>query len=239
MKKTKLITMLALAGFTTSIYAADAEKDGGSNYAGYWVQFDEDKDAGRGKIQGIIHSEVSAKDSDFGKKGALQMILAVPIMKVDSKGKIVPNVVRFQKGGDVKSVSGSINGFKYDYSSEKSNLLQGLVFSGNLQKQSDGTFDNGGVMNPNDGNTYNASAKIEDSGKGLDVRAYKGSGWASAGKNAHWKKITEEQFNAVKEKCGLTADNVYPYEDKDGKLTNQTLFEECYNYDLGVTNPTA
>jgi len=232
MKKTKLITMIALAGFGTSVYAADAEKDNGNPAAGYWVQFDEDKDAGRGKIQGIIHSEIAAKDSDFGKKGTLQMKIAVPIMKVDG-GKITPPDVRFQKGGEIKSVSGSINGFKYDYSSDKSNFTQGLVFSGNLQKQSTGFYDKGGVLNPNDGKTYSANAKVVDGGKGLDVRAY--YGWF--GKDAHWKKITEEQFNTVKEKCGLTADNVYPYQDKKGNLTNQKLFEECYNYDFGVKSP--
>jgi len=234
MKKTKLISMLALAGFTTSIYAAEASKASANPYEGYWVQFDEDKDAGRGKVQGVIKSEIATKDSDYGKKGTLQMNIVVPIMKVNASGSVVPPVVRFQKGGDVKSVSGSINGFKYDYSSDKSNFLQGLVFSGNLQKQSDGTFDKGGVLNPNDGKTYSANAKVVDGGKGLDVRAY--YGWF--GKDAHWKKITPEQYEAVKAKCGLTADNVYPYQDKSGKLTNQKLFEECYNYDFGVVNPT-
>ena len=238
MKKSKLIAMLALAGFGTSVYAAEASKASANPYEGYWVQFDEDKDAGRGKVQGVILSEVSAKDSDYGKKGTLLMSIAVPIMKIDPKGNIINPVVRFQKGGDVKSVSGSINGFKYDYSSDKTNLLQGLLFSGNLQKQSDGSYDNGGVLNPNDGATYNASAKVVDGGKGLDVRAYKGSGWYSVGKDAHWKKITPEQYESVKAKCGLTADNVYPYQDKSGKLTDPKLFEECYNYDFGVVNPT-
>ena len=238
MKKSKLIAILALAGLGTSAYAAEASKANANPYEGYWIQFDEDKDAGRGKVQGVIHSEISTKDSKYGKKDTLQMTLAVPIMKVDSKGDIVPNVVRFQRSGDVKTVSGFINGFKYDYSSDKTNLLQGLVFSGNLQKQANGSFDKGGVLNPNDGATYNASAKIVDGGKGLDVRAYKGSGWLSVGKDAHWKRITEAQFNTVKEKCGLTADKVYPYQDKDSKLTNQKLFKECYNYDFGVVNPT-
>jgi hypothetical protein len=236
MKKSKLIAMLALAGFGTSIYAAEASKASANPYEGYWVQFDEDKDAGRGKVQGIIHSEISAKDSDYGKKDTLQMSIVVPIMKVNASGSVISPVVRFQKGGDVTSVSGSINGFKYDYSSDKTNLLQGLVFSGNLQKQSDGTYDKGGVLNPNDGATYNASAKIEDGGKTLDVRAYKGSGWASVGKNAHWKKITPEQYEAVKEKCGLTADNVYPYQNNSKDAENK--FKECYNYDFGVVNPT-
>lgn len=233
MKKTKIISLLALAGFATSVYAAEDTKTSANPYEGYWVQFDEDKDAGRGKVQGIVQSKIATEDSDYGKKGTLQMNIAVPIMDVnEDEDKIVPPVIRFQKEGKVKSVSGKINGFKYDYSSDSTNLLQGLVFSGNLQKVGDG-YDKGGVLNPNDGKTYSASATVSDGGKGLDVRAY--YGWF--GKDAHWKKITPEQYEAVKEKCGLTADNVYPYQNKDGKLTDQKLFEECYNYDFGVKKP--
>lgn len=224
--------MLALAGFGTSIYATEASKASANLYEGYWVQFDEDKDAGRGKVQGIIHSEISAKDSDYGKKDTLQMSIVVPIMKVDLKGNITAPDVRFEKGGDIKAVSGDKNGFKYDYSSDKSNFTEGLVFSGNLQKQSDGTYDNGGVLNPNDGKTYNAKATIADGGKTLDVRAY--MGWF--GKDAHWKKITPEQYEAVKEKCGLTADNVYPYQNNSKDA--EAKFKACYNYDFGVVNPT-
>ena len=237
MNKTKLISMLALSSFGTSVYAAEATKASANPYEGYWVQFDEDKDAGRGKVQGIIHSEISAKDSDYGKKGTLQMSIAVPIMKVNASGSVIPPVVRFQKGDDVKSVSGSINGFKYDYSSDKSNLLQGLVFSGNLQKQGDGTFDKGGVLNPNDGATYNASAKVADGGKTLNVRAYKGSGWYSVGKDAHWKKITKEQYEAVKAQCGYDdKTGAYPYQNNSKDA--EAKFKACYNYDFGVVNPT-
>ena len=231
MKKTKLLTVLALAGFTTSIYAAEAAQTDNNPYTGYWVQFDEDKDAGKGFVQGVIHTYM-AKNDEHGKKGTLQMEIAVPIMKVDAKGNIVAPDVRFQKGGDIKTVSGSINGFKYDYSSDKSNLTQGLVFSGNLQKQSDGSYDNGGVLNPNDGKTYSAKAKVADGGKTLDVRAY--YGWF--GKDAHWKKITPEQYETVKEKCGLTADNVYPYQNNSKDA--EAKFKECYSYDFGVDNPT-
>ena len=231
MKKSKLIAMLALAGFGTSVYAADEAQSDNNPYTGYWVQFDEDKDAGRGKVQGVIHTYF-AKNDEHGKKGTLEMAIAVPIMKIDPKGNITPPDVRFQEGGEIKSVSDAINGFKYDYSSDKSNFTQGLVFSGNLQKQSDGGYDKGGVLNPNDGKTYSAKAKIADGGKTLDVRAY--YGWF--GKDAHWKKITPEQYEAVKEKCGLNADNMYSYQDNSKDA--EAKFKACYNYDFGVVNPT-
>lgn len=227
MKKTKIVALLTLAGFSGSLYAAEATQASANPYEGYWVQFDEDKDAGRGKVQGVIHSYIAQND-DHGKKGTLEMAIVVPIMKISKDGKMVPPEVRYT----VKPVSGEINGFKYDYSSDKSNFTQGLVFSGNLQKIGAG-YDKGGVLNPNDGKTYSASAVIADGGKTLDVRAY--YGWF--GKDAHWKKITPEQYQAAKEKCGLTADNVYPYQDKSGKLVDQKLFEACYDYDFGVKSP--
>lgn len=232
MKKTKIVALLTLAGFSGSIYAAEASKASANPYEGYWVQFDEDKDAGRGKVQGVIYSQVATKDSQYGKKGTLQMNIAVPVMKISTDGKVIPPVIRFEKNGEVKAVKGSLNGFTYDYSSNKSNLLQGLVFSGNLQKIGAG-YDKGGVVNPNDGKTYSSSAVIADHGKTLDVRAY----YRWFGKDAHWKKITPEQYEVIKDKCGLTADNVYPYQNNDGKLTNEKLFKECINYDFGVDNP--
>ncbi|QLE78508.1 DUF2147 domain-containing protein [Francisella sp. Scap27] len=233
MKKTKIVALLTLAGFSGSLYAAEATEASANPYEGYWVQFDEDKDSGRGKVQGVIHTYLATNDT-HGKKGTLEMNIAVPIMKINSSGEIVPADIRFQKGGAVKAVKGEINGFKYDYTSNKTNFTQGLVFSGNLQKVGAG-YDKGGVLNPNDGKTYSANAIIADGGKTLDVRAY--YGWF--GKDAHWKKITPEQYEAVKEKCGLTADNLYPYQDEDGKLKDSKLFKECYNYDFGVPNPTA
>ena len=232
MKKTKLITMLALAGFGTSVYAAEASKASANPYEGYWVQFDEDKDNGRGKVQGVIQTYM-AKTDEHGKKGSLEMNIAVPIMKIDSKGNITPPDVRFQKGGEIKAVSGDINGFKYDYTSDKSNFTQGLVFSGNLQKQGDGTYDKGGVLNPNDGKTYSAQAKIADGGKTLDVRAY--YGWF--GKDAHWKKITEKQYEAVKAQCGYD-DKVGAYPYQNNSKDAEANFKACYNYDFGVVNPT-
>ncbi len=237
MKKTKRITILALTGFVTSVYAEEnkASTASANPYEGYWVQFDEDNDSGKGKVQGVIHTYL-ATNNEYGKKGTLEMAIAVPIMKIGPKGNITAPDAHFQKGGAIKSVSGEINGFKYDYSSDKSNFTQGLVFSGNLQKQSNGSYDNGGVLNPNDGKTYNASARVTDGGKTLDASAYKGSGWYSVGKDAHWKKITKKQYEDVKAQCGFDEKTgAFPYQDNSKDA--ESKFKACYNYYFGVVNP--
>ncbi|AJC49381.1 DUF2147 domain-containing protein [Allofrancisella guangzhouensis] len=241
MKKFKQLSLIILASFSVnSIYAEGVKDISKDNLSpeGYWVQFDEDKDAGIGKVQGIVHSYF-AKNNKYGDKGTLEMEIVVPIMDVVNN-KIVPAPVHCDVCG-----KGNVNGFKYDYTNPSDNLMQGLVFAGNLEPQentggSDKSleFDKGGVLNPNDGKTYNSKAQVQDNGETLFARAYKGNGWYAVGKNAHWKRITESQYEQVKQKCGLNKETgVYPYEDKTGKVTNQKLFEECYNYDFGVKKP--
>ena len=90
MKKTKILSLIALGALASSMsYAEDnAKVNTKDNLSpeGYWVQFDEDPDAGRGMPEGIIHTYF-AKDSKYGKKGTLQMEIAVPLMSVNSAGK--------------------------------------------------------------------------------------------------------------------------------------------------------
>ena len=123
--------------------------------------------------------------------------------------------------------------------------MQGLVFSSNNQKMpntststTSAVYDNGGVLNPLDGKTYSSKVQVQDDGKTMFARAYKGSGWLSVGKDAHWKRITKQQYQEVKAKCGLTKNGVYPYEDMSGKVVNEKLFKQCYNYDFDVDKPT-
>ena len=242
MKKSKILALVALAGISTSIaYAKDVSNgiDGNLSPIGYWVQFDEESDAGHGKVQGVVQSYF-APNNDYGKKGSLEVKIVVPIMKISEDGKIaVPDIHGAMFG------SGEKSGFKYDYTNPKTNLLQGLVVVGNNEKEPDtsssttsSVYGGGGALNPLDSKAYKSKLQVQDNGKTMYVRGYVGFGWFSIGKAAHWKRITKQQYLAVKAKCGLTKDGVYPYEDKNGKLVNEKLFKQCYNYNFGVDNPT-
>ncbi|WP_442902193.1 DUF2147 domain-containing protein [Francisella sp. 19X1-34] len=218
-------------------YAADnANVDTKNNLSpeGYWVQFDEDPDAGRGMPEGIIHTYF-AKDSKYGKKGTLQMEIAVPLMTVDaSSGK--PSK---PKATCYDCSNGSYNGFNYK---GKNAPLQNFVFAGNMQEQK-GTaqppakgskYDNGGVINPNDGKIYAASAQVQDNGKTMYSKAaYIVWGKELGSKAAHWQRISKADYEKVEADCGVTATGQYI--NKDKKVTSQ-----CTNYPVaqfGVKSP--
>ena len=204
---------------------------------GYWVQFDEDNDPGKGLVQGVIKSEY-AKDNKHGKKGTLQMKIVVPILAVKN-GKVSTPEVHCDICG-----SGNIDGFSYDYENPKTNYFQGLAIAGNLtpvertgSANTGVEYADGGVLNPNDGKTYHAKAQIQDNGNTLFVRAYVGTCWYAVGKDAHWKRITREQYLAVKKQCGINKETgLYPYQNKDGSV-NETAHKACYTYNFGVDNP--
>ncbi len=234
MKKIKLLSLLAIFGISsTAVYAADIQSGDPLSPVGYWVQYDEDNDAGKGMPEGIIQAY-------FAKNGTLEMKIVVPLMQVNNKtGQPGAPMIHCDVCG-----KGSINGFSYDYTSPSDNLVQGLAFAGNMQKQpgTDGAgkgfeYDKGGVLNPNDGKTYNSKAQPVDGGETLFARAYKGSGWYSVGKDAHWKRIDEATYEKVKKECGLTDDGVYPYQAKDGSIKNNDLYKKCTNYPFDVKKP--
>lgn len=228
---------MALAGFGLSSMAyADASKsDSQPNLSpeGYWVQYDEDKDAGRGMAQGIIHTYF-AKDAKYGKKGTLQMEIAVPLMYVDAAGKVAK-----PRATCHNCSNGSYNGFSYK---GKNTPLQGLVFAGNMQDQS-GTgvngqksdvYKNGGVINPNDGKVYASEAQVQDGGKTMYAKAaYIVWGKELGSKDAHWKRISKADYEEVKAACGV--DSSGQYTNKDAKVT-----ATCTNYPVskfGVKSP--
>ncbi|AIT09154.1 hypothetical protein LO80_03665 [Candidatus Francisella endociliophora] len=234
MKKTKLIALMAMAAFgaTSMSYAADADKsDSQPNLSpeGYWVQFDEDKDAGRGMPQGIIHTYVVNKDTKDarGKNGTLQMEIVVPLMNVDAAGKPTKPRLTCHNCKD-----GSYNGFTYK---GKNANLQGLVFAGNMQKQS-GTgvkgqksdvYKNGGVINPNDGKVYASEAQVQDGGETMYAKAaYIVWGKELGSKDAHWKRISKADYEKVKADCGVTSKGVYAND-------NSEVTAKCINYPVG------
>lgn len=232
MKKTKIITLLALAGLGTSVYAADSDKkaDSGPNLSpeGYWVQFDEDEDAGRGMPEGIIHTYVVNKDTknSRGKNGTLQMEIAVPLMEVRDGKPSKPGLTCHS------CKNGSYNGFTYK---GKNAALQGLIFAGNMQKQS-GTgvkgqksdvYKNGGVLNPNDGKVYASEAQVRDGGDTMYAKAaYIVWGKEIGSKDAHWKRISKADYKAIKADCGVTSKGAYAN-------NNSEITAKCVNYPVG------
>ena len=194
---------------------------------GYWVQYDEDEDAGKGMPEGVIKISLA-------KNKTLNVQIVVPLMQIPAGIPQPPDIYCYLCG------KGSKNGFYYNYTDIKSSYIQGLFISKNLQKiQNTKTktkgyiYDHGGLLNPNDGKTYNSMLQVINNGKTIFARAYIGSNWDSMfsiGKSAHWKRITKQQYENVKAICGLTKNHIYPYEDKSGKIKNKKLYYKCLHY---------
>ncbi|OEZ33715.1 hypothetical protein AS144_00445 [Francisella endosymbiont of Amblyomma maculatum] len=238
MKKSKILVSIAIAVFGTTAmsFAADANRFSSTDKLspeGYWVQFDEDNDAGRGMPEGIIHTYF-AKSDKYGKKGTLQMEIVVPLMYVDSSGKLTkPRATCYNCS------NGSYNGFNY---MSKNAPLEGFVFAGNMQpeagtavaNQKSDVYKNGGVINPNDGKVYASEAQVQDSGDTMFVKAaYIFCGKELGSKSAHWKRIIKADYEKVKTDCGVTADGQYT--NSDTKVTSL-----CTNYPVvqfGVKSP--
>jgi len=234
MKKICILALMAGGLSLSTVYADDSKvQNNPLSPVGYWVQYDEDSDAGKGMANGILQSYI-ADDGTVGVK------IVVPLMIVDrNSGKVRAPLVNCEICG-----KGSINGFTFNYTDSKDNFLQGLQFAGhntivaNSNTAHTGyVYDNGGVLNPNDGKVYNGKIQVRDDGETMFARAYKGSGWATVGKDAHWKRIDKAAYEKAKAECGLTVDNVYPYQTKDGTITNNDLYKKCTNYSFDVKKP--
>ena len=109
MRKVKILAIAGLACVSTisiskPIISSDKSLDVMSP-VGYWVQFDEDDDAGNGFVQGVVQAHFSKKTGS-SKNGALEMKIVVPIMNVID-GKMSPPKINCTVCG-----VGEINGFK-------------------------------------------------------------------------------------------------------------------------------
>ncbi len=190
---------------------------------GYWLQKDKDTNAN----VSVVHVYEPKKDYVSAR-----MYVPLSFIPKNTK-KIEPPMVVCEKCG-----KGNAYGHEYDYSSGKEKY-QGLEFAWETKKSdqckpgSEGpVYDTGSVLNPNDGKYYHLKAQTLDDGDKISVRAY--MGWL--GRTEYWERVSEEQANKIKDLCGLTDDDVYPYEDKDRKVINQKLFEECSTRDF-IKNP--
>lgn len=184
---------------------------------GYWLQKDEKSNANT--------SVIYAYDNEDGNLNAK---VFVPLSNTD-KGKVYAPIIYCKKCG-----KGNAYGHKYDYSSGKEKY-QGIEFVWDVKKSGKGfdsnkgeVYEDGSVLNPHDGKYYHVKAQTIENGKRVYVRAF----WGWLGKDEYWERISKLEAEKIRKKCGLTKDNVYPYENKDGKVVDQKLFKECSTRDF-------
>lgn len=188
---------------------------------GYWLQKDKDT----GTNVSVIHAYTN-------KQGTLNAEVFVPLSNVDNN-KVHAPIIYCKNCG-----KGNAYGHKYDYSSGN-DKYQGLEFVWDVKKKDNSQsgnkgfeYTNGSVLNPHDGKYYHVKAQTIEDGKRIYVRAF----WGWLGKDEYWERITKSQAKKIKNKCGLTKDNVYPYEGKDGNVIDQKLWKECSTQDF-IKNP--
>ena len=184
---------------------------------GYWLQ----KDTSTSTNVSVIHAYNNPQ-------GNLNAEIFVPSSNVDY-GKVHAPTIYCKECG-----KGNAYGNKYDYSSGK-DKYQGLEFVWNMKKKSSNKnndkgplYKDGAVLNPHDGKYYDVQAQTIEASKKIYVRAF----WGPLGKNEYWERISKTEAKKIKKLCGLNKNNVYPYENKDGKVVNQKLFEECSTRDF-------
>ena len=213
----KKYLLFFLVVYFISVFATD--KDSLPN--GYWLQ----KDPATKTNTSVIR----AYDN---KDGNLNAEIFVPLSNVDDDKAHAPMIYCTNCG------KGNAYGNRYNYSSGK-DKYQGMEFVWNAKNSNTGLnstkgplFKNGAVLNPHDGRYYHMKAQTIKNGQKIYVRAF----WGFLGKDEYWDRISHEQADKIKTLCGLTKDDVYPYEDKNGKVVNQKLFEKCSTRNF-VKNP--
>ena len=210
MFKKTLIVFFAM--YSITLFAVDKN----SLPNGYWLQKDPDTKTNTS----VIHA--------YNKDGNLNAKIFVPLANVDDDEVHAPMIYCENCG------KGNAYGNKYDYSSGK-DKYQDMEFVWNIKNSSAGANDtkgpiykDGAVLNPHDGKYYHVKAQTIENGQKIFVRAF----WGMFGKDEYWHRISHKQADKIKTLCGLTKDDVYPYEDKDGKVVNETLFIECSTRDF-------
>ena len=69
---------------------------------------------------------------------------------------------------------------------KKNQPVEGMEILWGLQKTKSG-YDNGKILDPDNGKTYSASMKLKDDGKKLEVRGY--IGFSLIGRSQTWKRL--------------------------------------------------
>ena len=186
---------------------------------GYWLQKEKETNIS------VIHAYNNSE-------GNLNADIFVPLADIDDN-KIHAPMIYCENCG-----KGDAYGNKYDYSSGK-DKYQGMEFVWNAKNSNTdkgGTkgplYKDGAVLNPHDGKYYHMKAQTIENGQRVYVRAF----WGFLGKDEYWERISQEQADKIKQLCGLTKDDIYPYEDKNANVVNQKLFKECSTRDF-ITKP--
>ncbi len=211
----KKITFLI---FGLSIVMSGYARFDKTNANGYWLQ----KDEATNTNVGVIHAYTN-------DHGSLNARMFVPLANVDG-GKVHPPIIYCKNCG-----KGDAYGHKYDYSSG-SDTYQGLEFVWDIKKSGSAdkphgkgpVYTEGSVLNPHDGKYYHVKAQTIEDGDKVYVRAF----WGYLGKDEYWQRIPKSQANKIKWECGLTKENIYPYQDKSGNIVDQKLWKECSTRDF-------
>jgi len=213
MKAYNFIIIFFAIIFSTELYAYDDK----FLADGFWLQ----KDDKTNRNVSVIY--VYEPEPDY-----VSAVVFVPLSDIE-KGEVFTPMILCKNCG-----KGNAYGHEYDYSGGKTKF-QGLEFAWQTKKgdhcapgSKGPMYDNGAVLNPNDGKYYHLQAQTLENGDKISVRAY--MGWF--GKTQYWERLSQEQAEKVKNLCGLTSDDIYPYENKDGDLVNRELFEECSTRDF-------
>lgn len=208
----KKILIIFFAVYSIALFAIDTH----SLPNGYWLQKDK-------------YANISVIHAYNNKDGNLNAEIFVPLANIGTDNKVHEPMIYCENCG-----KGDAYGNKYDYSSGK-DKYQGMEFVWNAKNSNTNTDDtkgalykDGAVLNPHDGKYYRMKAQTIENGQRVYVRAF----WGFLGKDEYWERISQEQADKIKQLCGLTKDNVYPYEDKDGNVINQKLFKECSTRDF-------
>ena len=187
--------------------------------AGYWLQYTDDGKKAQSILQ-VYQDE----------NGKLEGKILVPFVNMVDDKVHAPDIA-CKKCGDVDE-----NGYKAKYSQWPNNQVQGLkiMWSFTQDGEVDGSdgplYDSGSILDPSSGKVYSCKIQTQDNGKKLYVRGY--IGFSLFGRTQYWYRIDKTQAEKYIQMCGLTTNGHYAYADKNGKITNQALWQKCSHISL-------